>query len=114
MIILFLLVILIIIALVRYYSKSNDIIEGLNTFNGRLAIDDQYFYDQLFDNVTYYPNKYVDDYELNDIEIRGIDKCYRDCKGYCTEFGLTGIAYCFEENDNVQYPRFDFTDTKIL
>lgn len=73
-------------------------IEHLDTYNGRMSVDDQYFYDKLLEDVDYIPNKYVDDYALNDIEIRGIDKCQQTCPGLCVEFGITGHAYCFRED----------------
>jgi len=58
------------------------------TFNGRMAIDDQYFYDKLFDNVIYYPNKYEEDDNLNDVVETGWDKCLKECKGKCIEYGV--------------------------
>lgn len=58
------------------------------TFNGRMAIDDQYFYDKLFDNVIYYPNKYAEDDNLNDVVETGWDKCLMECKGKCIEYGV--------------------------
>ena len=45
-------IILVLIAVYIFFTKDNTkIIEGLNTFNGRMAIDDQYFYDKLFDKL---------------------------------------------------------------
>jgi hypothetical protein len=66
-----------------------------STFNGRMAIDDQYFYDKLFDDVVYYPNQYENDYNLNDINMIGWEKCKMECTGHCVEYGITGNAYCF-------------------
>lgn len=66
-----------------------------STFNGRMAIDDQYFYDKLFDNVVYYPNEYERDYKLNDIVITGCEKCRLETSGNCVEYGVTGACYAF-------------------
>ncbi|ARF12344.1 hypothetical protein Klosneuvirus_5_14 [Klosneuvirus KNV1] len=62
------------------------------TFNGRMAIDDQYFYDKLFDNTIYYPNKYAEDDNLNDVVKTGWDKCLEECKGKCIEYGVKPVA----------------------
>jgi hypothetical protein len=67
--------------------KDQPIVEGLNTFVGRLAIDDQYFYDKLFDDVYYYPN------EPNGMT--GWDRCRTECIGNCVEYGISGNSYCF-------------------
>ena len=83
----YLLVVIIIVIIWFYYKKT--CIEGLNTFNGRMAIDDQYYYDKLFDNVVYIPNS---------PEIDGWTKC-NTMKGpydHCVEFGLTGDSYLFQ------------------
>jgi len=63
------------------------VIEGLNTFAGRLSIDSQYFYDQIFDDVSYYPN--------DKDGTTGWIKCKQQCPGHCIEFGVSGNAYCF-------------------
>ena len=81
--------------------KKAKLVEGmLNTFNGRMAIDDQYFYDKLFDNVTYYPNQYDKDYktaeEIGKLISTGWVRCNEECAGNCVEFGPTSVAYCFE------------------
>lgn len=65
------------------------------TFNGRMATDDQYFYDKLFDDVTYYPNEYQNDYNLNDVLTTGWEKCKQECPGNCVEYYVSGNAYCF-------------------
>lgn len=59
-----------------------------STFNGRMAIDDQYFYDKLFDNTVYYPNKYAEDDNLNDVVKTGWLDCLENCKGHCIEYGV--------------------------
>lgn len=85
------LLIVIIIMFVGWYYYKKRCIEGLNTFNGRLAIDDQYYYDKLFDNVVYIPNS---------PEIDGWTKC-TTLKGpldNCVEFGLTGDTYLFQNS----------------
>ena len=66
-----------------------------STFNGRMAVDDQYFYDKLFDNVVYYPNKYAEDDNLNDVVETGWEDCLFNCKGHCIEYGVSGNSYCF-------------------
>ena len=82
-----------------FMNKSRPVIEGLNTFNGRMAIDDQYFYDKLFDDVYYYPNDYEKNYEreeeIGKLIKTGWIKCKEECPGYCMEFGVTGHSYCF-------------------
>ena len=82
-----LLIILIIIIIITLYENYNRKIEGLDTFNGRQAINDMYFYYKMFDDVTYYQNK--SDFEF------GMDECIEKCIGYCVEYGITGNAYCF-------------------
>ena len=79
------------------YETEKKIYTGTmnSTFNGRMAIDDQYFYDKLFDNVTYYPNKYDKNYELGDVIANGWELCKQDCPGNCVEYGQTGNSYCF-------------------
>jgi hypothetical protein len=93
------LIIIIIILLVFIKFTS---IEGLNTFNGKMAIDDQYFYDKIFDDVIYYPNEYEKSYATNEqigkLEITGWDRCNQMCKGRCIEYGVTGNSYCFPSN----------------
>jgi hypothetical protein len=80
-----------------YIKKTNHIHDGstegfLNTFNGRLALDDQYFYDTLFDNTFYYEN---DDPFSKDM-VTGWEKCKTEnTAGNCVEFGLTGYTYAF-------------------
>jgi hypothetical protein len=88
-----LILIVIIILLLAYTvinknnNKSSDVIEGLNTFVGRMGIDDQYFHDKLFNDVFYYPNEPEG--------ISGWDRCNSECPGRCVEFGPTSVAYCF-------------------
>src|ERR1700687_6050843 len=48
-------------------------------FNGRLAVDDQYFSDKTFSGVTYYPNKHIEDSELNNIVESGWVQCKQEC-----------------------------------
>ena len=65
-------------------------------FNGRMAIDDQYFYDSLYDDVVYYGNSYDQNYMLNDVVETGMQKCLRENpNGYCVEFGVSGDAQFF-------------------
>ena len=66
------------------------------TFNGRMAINDQYFYDKLFDDVVYYPNEYSTDFNLGDLLATGWQKCKMECQGHCVEYGQTSAAYCFQ------------------
>ena len=64
-----------------------------------MAIDDQYFYDKLFDDVVYYPNEYDQDYktreEIGKLVSTGWIRCKEECTGHCVEFGLSGASYCF-------------------
>jgi hypothetical protein len=80
-------------------KHNNNLIEGLNTFNGRMAVDDQYFYDKMFDDVMYYPNLYDKDYktgeEIGELISTGWQRCKSSCPSHCVEFGVTGNAYCF-------------------
>ena len=83
------------------YDFNYKIVEGLNTFNGRMSVDDQYFYDKLFDDVIYYPNKYDKDYETGE-EIgkliqTGWQECREKCLGHCVEYGVHGASYCFNK-----------------
>lgn len=81
------LVIIIIVFVLAYqnYEPEDLIIEGmLNTFTGRLAIDDQYFYDKMFDDVYYYPNG-----------SGGCFLCKSSCSGHCVEYGPTNNCHCF-------------------
>lgn len=97
------LILLIIIILVyfgiNHLLKRDKLVEGLYTFNGRMAIDDQYFYDKLFDDVTYYPNRYDKEYktaeEIGKLVETGWMRCLQECPGKCVEFGVTGNSYCF-------------------
>lgn len=77
-------IILICWCIYHQYTKK---IEGLQTFAGRLAIDDQYFYDQMFDDVYYYPNEKDG--------TTGWQRCKTECPGHCVEYFVSGIAYCF-------------------
>jgi len=95
-------IILLIVTIVLFIFcnfKENKLVEGLNTFNGRMAIDDQYFYDKLFDDVTYYPNDYDKEYktkeEIGKLITTGWIRCKQECPGHCVEFGPTGNSYCF-------------------
>lgn len=78
---------------------KKQVIEGLNTFNGRMAVDDQYFYDKIFDDVKYYPNQYATKYDtgedIDKLLMTGMMKCYDECSGKCVEYGISGNAYCF-------------------
>ena len=78
-------------------SEINKKVTAINfdiTTNGTQAIDDQYFYDKLFDNVTYYGNEYDTGYNLGDIISTGWDKCKNECNAECVEYGITGNTYC--------------------
>lgn len=95
-------VVLIILLIVLYYvyiSTNNTTVEHLNTFNGRMAVDTQYYYDKLLDNVTYFPNQYNQAYdtaeEIGELVETGLAKCRSTCTGNCVEFGVTSAAYCF-------------------
>lgn len=76
-----------IILIIFFIYINRNRLEHLNTFNGRMAVDDMYYYDQIFDDVTYYPNR-------SDFE-HGMDDCRAECPGNCVEFGVTGNGYCF-------------------
>lgn len=95
MLILIFIVIIMVILYLIYVRKNTIVVEGLNTFNGRMAIDDQYFYDKLFDDVIYYPNEHKESSELEDIVTTGWVRCKMECPGHCVEYGQTSNAYCF-------------------
>ncbi len=78
---------ILIIILVMIF-RNPDLIEGLDSFNGRMAIDDQYFYDKVFDDVFYYAND-------EDGWVTGWDLCKLQCGGHCVEYGPSGNSYCF-------------------
>lgn len=92
----------IIFLLFCYFLQTDDNMEHLKTFNGRMAVDDQYFYDQVFDNVVYYPNRYVQPNKIARLEEigklikKGMNECYEKCNGRCVEYGISGHAYCFQ------------------
>lgn len=98
MLIISLLTIILIIFIIYNYNKKKRI-EGLYTFNGRMAQDLQYQHDTLFDNVLYFPNTYAKSYEsaeeIGKLLETGWDRCNRECPGRCTEYGQTNIAYCW-------------------
>lgn len=91
--------VVLIICIYFVWFRKGKMIEGLNTFNGRMAIDDQYFYDKIFDDVIYYPNEYAKDYdtgeEIGKLLITGWVKCKQQCGGNCIEYGVSGDTYCF-------------------
>lgn len=83
----FLMILIVSSLLYLMISQKNDLVEGLNTFVGRMAVDDQYFYDKTFDDVFYYPNE--------PSGITGWDRCCKECPYRCVEYGVTGNASCF-------------------
>lgn len=91
-------VIAIIIIAIYKYKKSSSV-EGLYTFNGRLSSDLQWFYDKLFNEVYYFPNRFDQPYktgeEIGRLIETGYDHCCRVCNGSCVEYGVMGDAYCF-------------------
>lgn len=89
---LIILIIIVILIFIYWINSTNNNVEGfLQTFNGRAAIDDQYFFDKLYDDVVYYPNVFKDD-EL--ISTGWVD-CLQNCVGNCIEDGMTSNAYCW-------------------
>ncbi len=94
------LIIFLVVAFYLFIKKDRPInIEGLQTFNGRMAIDDQWYHDKLFDDVAYYPNEYEEDYErgeeIGKLLKTGWMRCKEECPGHCVEFGVTGHSHCF-------------------
>jgi len=99
-IIIILIIIILTLIFFQLFNKAEKrLIEGLNTFNGRMAIDDQYFYDKLFDDVVYYPNEYKKESDqespLGELITTGWEKCKLECPGHCVEYGVHGSSYCF-------------------
>ena len=76
------------------YSTTKKFYTGIfnSTFNGRAAIDDQYFDDKLLKDVVYYPNEYD---KNNHLISTGWINCKKDCLGNCLSYGLTDNSYCF-------------------
>ena len=66
-----------------------------SSFNGRMAVDDQYFYDKLFDDVVYYPNEYGKDLDLGELLSTGWERCKMECPGHCVENAIHGATSCF-------------------
>jgi hypothetical protein len=88
---------------VIFYDKSKTV-EGLNTFNGKMAVNGQYFHDKLFDDVYYYPNEYEKNYEksyeedgkeIGKLVKTGWIRCKEECPGHCMEYGISGHTYCY-------------------
>lgn len=82
-----LLIVPVIIFILIFLLMKEKTIEGLQVFTGKYSIDDQYYYDKLFTDVAYYPNK-------EDGTTGWID-CKQNCPGNCVEFGPSGNSYCF-------------------
>lgn len=84
------LVLLLVVGVLVYRHRwgTPDLVEGLNTFNGRMAINDMYFYDRLFSDVYYYANS-------EDGNTTGWSKCKSECPGHCVEYMVSGNSYCF-------------------
>ena len=61
--------------------KKKDVRQGSDALDGL-----------LFEDVNLYESEHTVDGEL------GIEKCIKNCKGMCVEFGMTSDAYCFPEN----------------
>lgn len=88
-------IIVLLFLLILFYFLTANKIEHLNTFNGRMSVNDQYFYDKLFDDVIYFPT-----IESNNWSDRpgssGYSRCMLTCPGNCVEYGVSGNAYCFK------------------
>lgn len=81
----------------RIYGSRKVATEAfLSTFNGKMDINSQYFYDTLFDDVTYYPNDSDEDIDSGKGSF-GCTKCRLNIPpgGHCVEYGLTNICYGF-------------------
>lgn len=50
--------------------------------------DDMYSHKDIYDDAIYYEHK--------EGEFSGIEKCIKECKGNCVEYGYTANAWCFE------------------
>lgn len=64
----------------------NNTIEGLQTMNNRMAVNQFYQYDSVFDNVIYFANT---------DNSTGWARCKLICPGSCVEYGVSGNSYCF-------------------
>jgi len=45
----------------------------------------------IFDNAI--------EYDFKEGEVSGIERCYNECNGNCLEYGLTGFAWCFKDQE---------------
>ena len=96
------LIIIVIIIFLYTYKKPN-IVEGLYTFNGKMAINSMYFYDKLFQNVIYYPNIYNQKFDTGEAVGKLLKTGWQRCRedslqgrvGHCVEYGPTGASYGF-------------------
>ena len=52
--------------------------------------------DILFEDVVFYTN---DEEPYDGLGKLGVEKCLKSCNGLCTEFGVTGSAFCFPSNE---------------
>ena len=75
-------------------------------------------FDKIFEKVDYYPNLYdnslIKENIISELISTGIDKCNKECSGTCVEFGITGIAYCFnpiEKKYSRQFINHEFKKT---
>ncbi len=103
MLIVLLLTVILVVFIIYKYNKK-ELVEGLYTFNGRMAQDLQWYHDTIFDNVYYFPNTYAQPYETAEQSGKlletGWDRCNRECPGRCMEFGQSGNSYCWLPNYN--------------
>lgn len=96
---LILILLIMIIIIIFYNNESYTVIKSDNTTKlsttlpqkgvrqGTDALDGL-----LFEDVNLYEGEHNVDGEL------GLEKCIKNCKGMCVEYGMTGDAYCFPED----------------
>jgi hypothetical protein len=75
---------LLLIAIYRYNTETFDDIRKIKTIP---ELKD----DKLFDDITTYDN------DKDDNGLTGLDKCIKSCNGMCVEFGVTGVATCYNK-----------------
>jgi hypothetical protein len=71
----------------KEYKKFSNQMQQKGVRQGTDALDGL-----LFEDVNLYESEHTVDGEL------GLEKCIKNCKGMCVEFGMTGDAYCFPKD----------------
>lgn len=87
-VLIFLLTLLLVIFTLMYFGEDLTVV-GKNTLKNEVRSGTDIMEDLLFKDVIMYQNDYTMEGEL------GLEKCIKDCKGRCVEYGVTGNTFCF-------------------